>query len=67
MAQLEAAAGAPWFLGGQASALDLYVAVMTWWRPGRTWFGEHCPKLAAIAKAVDARPALRPVWKANVG
>lgn len=46
---VEAQAGAPWFLGERFSALDLYVHTMTGWRPGRTWFAEHAPRLAAIA------------------
>jgi GST-like protein len=48
----------PWFLGERRSALDLYVAVMTRWRPRRGWFAEHCPKLAAIAAAIDREPKL---------
>ena len=35
----------PWFLGDTWSALDLYMWPMTFWRPGRDWFKEHCPKL----------------------
>ena len=52
----EAAAGATdasWFLGPRFSALDLYIWVMTHWRPRRGWFAENCPKLAAIAAALD--------------
>ena len=62
---LEAAAGAPWFLGSRFSAIDLYVAVMTHWKPSPAWFVEHAPKLAAIAEACTRRPELAPVWAAN--
>jgi GST-like protein len=62
---LETVAGAPWFLGDRFSALDVYVAVMTRWRPRRAWFAAHCPRLSAIARATDARPDLAPVWAAN--
>ena len=55
---VEAAAGAPWFLGERFSALDLYVGAMTRWRPRRAWFAANAPKLAAIAARVDALPAL---------
>ena len=55
---VEAAAGAPWFLGERLSALDIYVAVMTRWRPRRPWFAAHAPKLAAIARKADAHPKL---------
>lgn len=63
--QLEAEARGPWFLGETRSALDLYVGVMTRWRPNRGWFAEHTPKLAAIAAAVDALPAVAPIMKEN--
>ena len=43
------------------------VGVMTHWRPRRAWFAEHCPKLHAIAVAIDATPALRPLWDAEFG
>jgi GST-like protein len=63
--QLEGVVQAPWFLGERFSALDLYVGVMTRWRPGRAWFAETCPRLTAIAEAVAKRPDLAEVWKAN--
>src|SRR5512142_1592695 len=55
--QLESVAGEPWFLGGRRSALDLYVAVMTRWRPGILWFAKRTPKLVAIAKKAAALDA----------
>jgi GST-like protein len=61
--QLEEAAQGPWFLGERMSALDLYVAVMTHWRPGRKWFAANTPKLIAIAEKVAALPAVAPVLK----
>lgn len=62
---VEAEAGAPWFLGARFSALDVYVAVMTRWRPRRDWFAAHAPKLTAIAKRVDALPRLQATWARN--
>jgi GST-like protein len=62
---VEAAAGAPWFLGEGRSALDLCIAVMSCWSPGRDWFAEHCPRLAAIAGAVERDPKLAPVFERN--
>ena len=56
----------PWVLGEQFSALDLYVAVMTTWRPGAAWFKEDCPQLAAIAAHVAEIEALRAVWHGNM-
>jgi GST-like protein len=63
--QVEAAAGRPWFLGDRSSALDLYVAVMTNWQPGRKWFAAKCPRLHAIAVATERRPELAEVWRSN--
>jgi len=63
--QTEETAGAPWFLGARFSALDIYVAVMTRWRPRRAWFAEACPRLCAIALRADAEPRLAAVWQRN--
>jgi len=56
---------APWFLGRQFSALDVFVAVMTRWTPRRDWFAKECPKLTAIARAMDAEPRLAGIWQRN--
>ncbi|MCW5637025.1 MAG: glutathione S-transferase family protein [Rubrivivax sp.] len=62
---VEAAAGTPHFLGERFSALDLYLAVMTRWRPGPAWFAEHAPRLAAAAAHAAALPAVAPVFARN--
>ncbi|MBV8062938.1 MAG: hypothetical protein JOY51_05035, partial [Nevskia sp.] len=56
---------APWLLGAEFSLLDLYVGIMSRWRPGRAWFARECPQLHAVALAVDARPELAQVWQRN--
>ena len=63
--QVESAAGAPWFLGERFSALDIYIGVMTRWRPRRGWFETETPKLFAIARKADQRPELKDVWRRN--
>jgi GST-like protein len=63
--QLEENAGEPWFLGDRFSALDIFVGVMTRWRPRRTWFESACPRLFAIALRADAEPRLVAVWRRN--
>jgi GST-like protein len=63
--QVEAAAQAPWFLGARASAIDLYVTVMTHWRPGRKWFAANAPKLNAIAERTAATPKVAAVLARN--
>lgn len=65
--QFEGVAKAPWFLGERFSALDIYVAVMTQWRPRPPWFAANAPKLAAIANAAASRPLIGPVLARNYG
>jgi GST-like protein len=62
---LEQRVAGPWFLGERFSALDIYVCVMTRWRPGPAWFAEHAPKLSAIARATEKIPAIEPAWRRN--
>jgi GST-like protein len=64
---LEGEAASPWFLGERFSALDLYVAVMTNWRPGRKWFDANTPRLAAIAERTAATPKVAAVLQRNFG
>ena len=64
--QLESEVGGTgWVLGGQPSALDIYVCVMSQWRPRRAWIADNCPKLHRIALATDALPVLAPVMARN--
>jgi GST-like protein len=56
-----------WVLEARPSALDIYIAVMTHWRPRRAWFAEHSPKLHAIALRAEALPAMAPVMARNFG
>ena len=63
--QVESEAGAPWFLGERFSALDVYIGLMTRWRPKRGWFEMETPRLFAIARKVDAMPELKEMWARN--
>lgn len=63
--QVESAAGTPWFLGERFSALDIYIDVMTRWRPRRGWFETETPRLFAIARKADQRPELKETWRRN--
>jgi GST-like protein len=63
--QLESVAGAPWFLGERFSALDIYIGVMTRWRPKREWFATNTPNLAAIAARAEQVPQLAACWGRN--
>lgn len=60
-------APSPWLLGDRFSALDLYVAVMSLWRPRGGWFEANTPKLVAIHERVAAMPELAAVWRRNFG
>ena len=62
---LEDHAQEPWFFGSRFSAVDVYVAVMTRWRPGRAWFAEHAPRLLAIATNTETLDRLAAVWSKN--
>jgi len=62
---MEDAAVGPWFLGERFSAIDIYLAVMTRWRPRRPWFAEHAPRLSASALAAEAQPKLAEVLARN--
>lgn len=54
-----------WVLGPDFSALDIYVAVMTHWQPGRAWFAANCPRLGAIAARADEHPRLEAALRRN--
>jgi GST-like protein len=62
---LEEQVRVPWFLGERSCALDLYVCVMTMWRPRRSWFAANCPKLTAIAEHASSIPAVATVLQRN--
>lgn len=55
----------PWFLGTRFSALDIFAATITRWRPRREWYKANTPKLHGVALAADAEPRLAKVWKRN--
>jgi hypothetical protein len=50
-----------YILGDTLSVLDLYVTVVSRWAGGRARFNEAAPKLAEVARRVDADPRLRDV------
>jgi GST-like protein len=52
-------------LGDEVSVLDLYMAVVSRWRPLRPRFHEVAPRLGRVARRVDALPALHAFWAAR--
>lgn len=51
-----------YILGEELSVLDLYVTVVSRFRPRRTRFYAAAPTLEAVVKRVDADPRLRAFW-----
>ena len=56
---------APYLLGPQLTVLDIYIAMVSRWRPGRAWFDAHCPKLAAAVILTEQHPVVAKVWEKN--
>ena len=51
-----------YILGGELSVLDLYVAVISRFAPGRTRFYKSAPRMAEIVRRVDADLRLKTFW-----
>jgi GST-like protein len=49
-------------LGDRLSVLDLYVTVVSRFRPRRARFYEVAPKMASCVRRVDAHPKLKTFW-----
>jgi GST-like protein len=47
------------------SALDIYLAMVSRWTPGREWILSSCPKLAAAITLTEQNPVIADVWKRN--
>ncbi len=58
-------APAPYLLGAERSVLDIYVAMISRWRPGRAWLTEHCPKAMASVALTEQDPVVASVWARN--
>lgn len=51
-----------WLMGEALSVLDLYVAVVSRFRPRRQRFYAAAPNMADIIRKVDAHPQLQTLW-----
>ncbi len=49
-------------LGDELSVLDLYVATVSRWSPGRKRFYQEAPKMAEVVRRVDTEPRLAEFW-----
>jgi GST-like protein len=54
-----------YILGDDLTVLDLYVAVVSRWAGGRGRFNDAAPRLAEVARRVDADPRLQDFWAAR--
>ncbi len=52
----------PYVLGERMTPIDLYVALVSRWRPGRKRLHAAAPKLGEVARRVDADPRLQALW-----
>ncbi|MEJ8811372.1 glutathione S-transferase family protein [Variovorax ureilyticus] len=57
--------GTPYLLGAKLGVLDLYVAVVSRWTPGRHRFYREAPRMAEVVRRVDAEPRLADFWAAR--
>lgn len=57
--------GTAYLLGEHMTALDIYCAMMTHWRPGAAWFSANCPNISAAAIATEAHPVIASVFAEN--
>src|SRR5690606_14699493 len=49
-------------LGDEIGVLDVYVGAVSRFQPGRARFQEVAPKMAEVARRVDAEPRLAALW-----
>jgi GST-like protein len=57
----------PYLLGGRMSVLDVYVAMISRWRPGRAWLAERCPKAIGAVTLTEGHPSIAATWSRNFG
>jgi glutathione S-transferase len=63
---LEQAIKGPFLFGGDMTMADIYLWMLASWLEPQ-WLAAHCPKVAALAAAVRARPRIAPVHAAQFG
>jgi GST-like protein len=56
-----------YLLGDEITALDLYVAVMSRFRPRRRRFYEVAPRMGEVVRRVDEDPRLQALWLDRMG
>jgi len=55
----------PFLLGDSMSLLDVYVAMMSHWDPGRASFAIAAPALLSAVEATEVNPIIAEIWARN--
>jgi GST-like protein len=55
----------PYLSGSEMTALDIYAAMLSRWRPGRAWVDENCRQVAAALALAEQDPIVAGVWARN--
>lgn len=63
---LEDAVVGPYFFGDRLTMVDLYLWMLVSWMDA-VWLVSHCPKVAALAAVVRARPGIAAIHAAHFG
>lgn len=58
---------APFAIGEKMTVVDIYLAMLSRWAPGRAWLAEHCPKLIGAVLKTEQHPVVARVWERNFG
>jgi GST-like protein len=56
---------APYLLGREMTALDVYAAMLSRWEPGRAWVDEHCRQVASALALTEQDGIVARVWERN--
>ncbi len=56
---------APYLLGSEMTALDVYAAMLSRWEPGRAWVDEHCRQVASALALAEQDGIVARVWERN--
>ena len=56
---------APYLLGSEMTALDVYAAMLSRWEPGRAWVDEHCGRVASALALAEQDEVVARVWARN--
>jgi GST-like protein len=56
----------PFLFGREITMADIYLWMLANW-VDRNWLSAHCPKVTALATAIQARPRIAPIHATHFG